>query len=236
LNLYPYPDVVTAAEACGARAAGFLEEAISERGQASLAISGGSSPKPMYLFFSRFLLDWSRVHLFWVDERGVPPSDSQSNFKFANETWLLPAKYPPANIHRIRGELDAQEAARLFEEDLRKYFELAPGQLPSFDVMHLGMGPDAHTASLFPGEPMILNRTDITASVWVEKFKQHRITLLPGVIAAAAHRVMLVAGEDKIPALENVLKGDHDPLKYPAQIVPQEGTDMFLDEAAAKAL
>jgi 6-phosphogluconolactonase len=236
LNLYPYPDVVAAAEACGARVVRLLDDAITARGQASLAISGGSSPKPMYMYFGKSHLDWNKVQLFWVDERGVPPTDSQSNFKFANETWLAPAQYPLANIHRIQGELDATEAARLFEADLVKYFELASGQLPSFDVMHLGMGPDAHTASLFPGEPLILNRTGITAAVWVEKFKQHRITLLPGVIAAAAHRVMLVAGEDKVPALQGVLKGAYEPLKYPSQIIPHEGTDMFLDSAAAGAV
>src|SRR5215813_1766260 len=125
------------------------------RGRASLAISGGSSPKPMYEYFARTRFDWDRVHLFWVDERGVPPTDKQSNFRFANETWLAAAKYPESNIHRVKAELDAKVAAELYAEDLAVFFGPA---MPQFDVMHLGMGPDAHTASLFPGEPMIQNR------------------------------------------------------------------------------
>ena len=190
----------------------------------------------MYAYFARSPLDWSKVHLFWVDERGVPPTDPQSNFKFANENWLMPAKYPEANIHPIQAELEPIRAATLFERDLVHHFGLKPGELPRFDVMHLGMGPEAHTASLFPGEPMILDTTGITAAVWVEKVHQFRITVLPGVIAAAKHRVMLIAGEDKIPALTEVLKGPRDPIQYPAQIVPREGTEMFLDQGAAQAL
>ncbi len=236
LTTHTYPDAVSAAEACGARAVQLLEDAIRQRGKAMLAISGGSSPKPMYGFFSRTPIDWTKVQLFWVDERGVPPTDSQSNFKFANENWLAPAHYPAANIHRVPAELDPQQAAKLFEEDLVKSFGLKPGEFPRFDVMHMGMGPDAHTASLFPGEPKILDTTGITAAVWVEKFKQHRLTVLPGVIAAARNRVMLIAGEDKIPALTQVLKGPRDPLHYPSQIIPHENTEMFLDQAAAKAL
>jgi 6-phosphogluconolactonase len=187
----------------------------------------------MYEYFGRTKFAWDKVHLFWVDERGVPPTDKQSNFRFANETWLAPAKYPEANIHRVKGELEAKEAARLYGEDLAKFF--GPG-IPQFDAMHMGMGPDAHTASLFPGEPMIQNRDGVTASVWVEKFQQHRITVLPAVIAAARNRVVLVAGEDKIPALKAVLDGSRDPLKAPAQVIPKEGTEWFLDEGAAKGL
>ena len=190
----------------------------------------------MYAYFARAPLDWSKVHLFWVDERGVPPTDSQSNFKFANENWLAPAKYPTANIHRVQAELDAKEAAKLFADDLVAHFGLKPGEFPKFDVMHLGMGPDAHTASLFPGEPMILDTAGLAAAVWVEKFHQFRITSLPGVISAARHRVMLIAGEDKVPALTAVLKGPRDPIHFPTQIVPHEGTEMFLDQGAARAL
>jgi 6-phosphogluconolactonase len=233
LTTHRYPDVVTAAKACGAHVVALLEDAISKRGRAALAISGGSSPKPMYAYFAKSKLDWNLVHLFWVDERGVPPTDKQSNFKFANENWLAAAKYPEANIHRVQAELDAKEAARLYADDLARFF--GPG-IPAFDAMHLGMGPDSHTASLFPGEPMILDHTGVTAAVWVEKMHQFRITLLPGVIAAARNRVVLVAGEDKIPALQSVLKDPRDPLKAPAQVIPQEGTEWFLDEAAAKGL
>jgi len=190
----------------------------------------------MYAFFARTKIDWSSVHLFWVDERGVPPTDGLSNFKLANETWLQPAQYPAANIHRVKAELDAKDAARLYEADMSAWFGTGAGEIPQFDVMHLGMGPDAHTASLFPGEPMIQDTKGVVAALWVEKMHQFRITVLPAVIAAARNRVVLVAGADKVPALQAVWKGARDPLKYPSQIVPKEGTEWFLDEAAAKAV
>jgi len=236
LNTHRFPDTVAAAEACGARAVELIQQALKARGKASLAISGGSSPKPMYAFFARTKIDWGSVHLFWVDERGVPPTDSMSNFKFANENWLQPAAYPAANIHRVKAELDAKDAAKLYEADLTAYFGTKPGEIPVFDVMHLGMGPDAHTASLFPGEPMIQDTKGVVASLWVEKMHQFRITVLPAVISAARNRVVLVAGADKVPALQAVWKGPREPLKYPSQIVPREGTEWFLDEAAAKAI
>src|ERR1700722_7624308 len=124
-----FPDSTTAAEACGGRAIELLQQALNARGKASLAISGGSSPKPMYQFFGRTKIDWANVHLFWVDERGVHPTDSMSNFKFANENWLQPAAYPTANIHRIRAELDAKDAAKLYEEDLKTYFGTKDGEI-----------------------------------------------------------------------------------------------------------
>src|SRR5262249_54524500 len=156
--------------------------------------------------------------------------DKQSNFRFANETWLTPFNYPDANIHPVQAELEASEAARLYAAELARFF--GPG-IPSFDVMHMGMGPDAHTASLFPGEPMLQDTNGIAAAVWVEKFKQFRITVLPAVIRAARHRVVLVAGEDKVPALKLVMEGPRDVLKAPAQVIPADGTEWFLDEAAA---
>ncbi len=192
---------------------------LGRKPRSTLAISGGSSPRPMFQMFATAPFDWSRVDLFWVDERGVPPDDEQSNFKLANDLWLKPAAFPQANIHRIRAELDAAEAARRYTEEIRELFRLVPGDMPRFDVIHQGMGPDAHTASLFPGEPMIDDRRGIAAALWVEKMHQWRITLLPGVLLAARHTAMLEAGADKAAALQAVLEGPYDPKKYPAQIV-----------------
>lgn len=192
---------------------------LDEKPRSTLAISGGSSPRPMFEMFARVAFDWSRVDLFWVDERGVPPGDPQSNFKLASELWLKPAGFPQANIHRIQAELEAGAAARLYSEEIRGVFSLNPGELPEFDVIHQGMGPDGHTASLFPGEPLIGDRSGIAAALWVEKMKQWRITLLPGVLLAARHTAMLEAGADKAEALRAVLEGPYDPLEYPAQIV-----------------
>jgi 6-phosphogluconolactonase len=204
-----------AAHDCGR----YILSLLDRKPHSTFAISGGSSPKPMFEMFAKSGFDWSRVALFWVDERGVPPDDPQSNFKLANDLWLKPAAFPEANIHRIQAELDPQTAARRYTDEIRQVFHLVPGDMPEFDVIHQGMGPDGHTASLFPGEPLIDDRRGIAAAVWVEKMKQWRITLLPAVLLAARHTVMLEAGADKADALKAVLEGAYEPKTYPAQLV-----------------
>jgi 6-phosphogluconolactonase len=234
MEIRQFPDPEAAASACAQQILAWLREALVNRPQASLAISGGSSPRRMFEIFSRTAFDWQRIHLFWVDERAVPPTDAQSNFKFAKDSWLLPGNFPPANIHRVLAELDPPTASSRYIEDIQRYFGLASGELPHFDAVHRGMGPDAHTASLFPGEPLIEDRSGIAAAVWVEKFKQWRITLLPGVLQAARHTAMLVAGADKTVALKSVLHQPFDPVQYPAQIASGEGAVWFVDSAAAQ--
>jgi 6-phosphogluconolactonase len=210
MNVWRYPDPVAAAQACGRHILDLLKGAIAERGRATLAISGGTSPQPMFELFAKSGFPWDQVHVFWVDERCVPASDAQSNYRMAKETWLAPAQVPAENIHRVQTELEPHEAARRYAEDLRAI-------LP-FDVIHRGMGPDAHTASLFPGEPLIADREGVAAAVWVEKMHQWRVTLLPGVLEAARHTVVLATGADKAAALDAVLRGPYDPMKWPAQI------------------
>jgi 6-phosphogluconolactonase len=232
-----FPDAHGAAEACAKRVLERMQAAIAERGAAALAISGGSSPRPMFQSFARSSFPWERVHLFWVDERAVPPTDAQSNFKLASDTWLTPANFPSANIHRIPAELAPDEAARLYRDDIRRHFNLPDGEPPRFDVIHRGMGPDGHTASLFPGSPLLEDRTGIAAATWVEKMHQWRITLLPAVLEAARHTVMLVTGADKAQMLRTVLEGAYDPQQTPAQIGSRGGTaEWFLDEAAGAGI
>jgi 6-phosphogluconolactonase len=230
-----YPDGLQAAEGCGRQILEWLDGAIAEQGQATLAISGGSSPRAMFEMFARTKFAWDQVHVFWVDERGVPPGDAQSNFKLADEAWLAPAQFARANVHRMEGELMAQTAAARYSEALAKFFKLAPGEMPRFDAIHRGMGPDAHTASLFPGEPLIEDRSGLAAAVWVEKFKQWRITLLPGVLEGARHTAMLVTGADKTQALSAALSAPYSPVEYPAQIATrkQDPAVWFVDAAAA---
>jgi 6-phosphogluconolactonase len=233
-----FPDSAHAAEACAQHILSRLQEVLNEKSHATLAISGGSSPRTMFEIFAKTNFEWDRIELFWVDERGVPPGDSQSNFKLANDTWLLPGKFPRSNIHRIEAELEPELAAERYAEEIRNKL----GGTPQFDLIHQGMGPDGHTASLFPGEPFINDRQGTVAAVWVEKFKQWRITLLPGVLLAARQTVMLVTGADKADALKEVLEGDYEPLDYPSQIIAwseaHEGRDVawFLDDAAAAHL
>lgn len=218
MNVLRYPDSVAAAEGCGRHILDLLAKAIDTRKRATLAVSGGTSPKPMFELFAKSGFRWDQVHVFWVDERCVPPSDPQSNFRLANETWLAPANVPAANIHRVPTELEPREAARQYAKGLHDFFDVQLGVLPQFDVIHRGMGPDAHTASLFPEEPLIADHEGLAAAVWVEKMHQWRVTLLPGVLEAAWHTVILATGADKAAALEAVLHGPYDPMKWPAQI------------------
>src|SRR5579862_8684243 len=229
-----YEDAQEAATHCAARILELLECALAATPRATLAISGGSTPKLMFQDLAKAPFDWSRVHVFWVDERGVPPTDAQSNYKLAKEIWL--ADFPSGNVHRIQAERDPELAAQLYATEIREFFQLAPGEMPRFDIIHQGVGPDAHTASLFPGQPLIDDDKDLVAAVYVEKFQQWRITLLPGVLRAAKTTVMLVAGGDKAEALRSVLHQPYNPKKYPAQIVNGAGRNVlwFLDRAAAK--
>ena len=237
MNRRVFRTVEDAAIECGRHILVLLEDAMAAGARATLAISGGSSPKPMFAYFARTEFPWDRVHLFWVDERCVPPDHEQSNFKMAYDTWLGPARFPGRISDRIPTELTPPEAARSYTEDISGFFELAAGALPRFEVVHLGMGRDAHTASLFPGEPKIDDRTSIAATVWSEPAKQWRVTLLPGVLEAARHTAVLVAGADKIPALDAVMHAPYDPKKYPAQIAAgaASGAVWFMDQAAAGA-
>ena len=216
-----------------------LAETLNTKERATLAISGGSSPKPMFQLFAASGFPWKRVHVFWVDERYVPPHDPQSNFRMANETWLAPAQVPAENIHRIPTEREPHEAAHEYAENMRALFGARPGSMPRLDVIHRGMGPDAHTASLFPGEPLIApakaHSENIAAAVWVEKMHQWRITLLPRVLEAGRHTLVLATGADKAAALHAVLHGPYEPMNFPAQIAAKEAT-WYIDEAAGAML
>jgi 6-phosphogluconolactonase len=242
MSLHRFADAPAAARGCAARVLTLLTAVLREREQAALAVSGGASPKPMFEIFARSGFAWERVHLFFVDERVVPPTDPQSNFKLANDAWLAVRTSPSPHVHRVQTELGAQEAARDYQNEIRRHFKLQDGEMPRFDVIHRGMGPDSHTASLFPGEPLIVtsktqNRTGVAAAVFAEKMgevklQQWRVTLLPGVLEAARHTVMLAAGADKAAALKAVLNGPYDPLQHPAQIA-RETAEWFVDQAAA---
>ncbi|HEX4807958.1 MAG TPA: 6-phosphogluconolactonase [Bryobacteraceae bacterium] len=227
-----------AAEQCGRYVLHLLANALRSQPKATLAISGGNSPKPMFATMAAAEFDWSNVHVFWVDERCVPPDDDLSNFKMADETLLTPARISKYNIHRVHGEMRPEEAAARYVEELRDFFALADGALPVFDIIHRGMGSDAHTASLFPGEPLIADRANIAASVYSKPAHNYRVTLLPGVLLSAKRTVILAVGPDKAEPLKNVLEGPLDPFRYPCQIATRE-TDTaawFVDRTAVERL
>jgi len=233
-QLHIYPDANAAAEACAHRVTALLEDALSEKEFATFAMSGGSTPRLLFdkLALSKFR--WDRVHLFWVDERCVPPADPASNYKLASDHWLQQAHIAPRLVHRIVGEMAPQAAAERYAGEIREFFGLDRGEMPRFDVVHRGMGPDAHTASLFPGDALIEDRERIAAAAFSANFNQWRVTLLPGVLLAAKHTVMLVAGADKVEALRAVLREPYEPTRYPAQLGAREA-EWFVDQAAGPA-
>ena len=236
-NLRIEANAEAVADDCSRYILATLNETLKTQPRAALAISGGNSPRLLFSRLAQAKFDWSNVHFFWVDERCVPPTDKESNYKLANDTLLMPARIKAENVHRIQGELPPEEGAARYVEEIKQFFQLPEGQLPVFDLLHRGMGPDAHTASLFPGEPLIQDRTGIAKNVWVEKFKMHRVTLLPGVLLAAKATVLQVSGEEKADAVRSVLKGPEDFRQYPCQISSRDArATWFLDKDAASKL
>jgi 6-phosphogluconolactonase len=235
---FVYETADAASAACARKVLELLTSALATQPLVSLAVSGGTTPKRMFADMAQANFDWTKVHLFWVDERCVPPTDSQSNYKLAKEHFIDSARFPEANVHRIKGELQPAEAARLYTAELASFFQIPNGAMPRFDIIHRGLGPDAHTASLFPGEPLIDDHNNLAAAVYVEKFTQWRVTLLPGVLQAARHTLMLAAGADKAEPLQAVLHAPYDPKRYPSQITTYDGEGVmwFLDKAAARLI
>jgi 6-phosphogluconolactonase len=214
-----FSDIETAAAACARRILSTLTERLRAGGTASLAVSGGTTPALLFDVLARSEFDWSRVHLFQVDERAVPPTDAQSNYRLLAERFITPARFPAKNVHRILAELGPEKAATMYEAEIREFFGIRPPELPHFDVVQLGIGSDAHTASLFPGEDLIRNRDVLAAAVRVEKLGQWRITMLPAVLLAARTVAFLVGGREKATAVFNVLYGPEDHLVFPAQMI-----------------
>lgn len=225
------PSAAEAAEQCAQYLAQLVEDAIEERGTAAVALSGGSTPRLMFPHLAAAGLRWPKVQLFQVDERGVPPGDPQSNATMIAEHLLGPAGVPEANFRRMRGELDAKEAAELYARELVQVL----GPQPVFDVIVCGVGPDAHTASLFPGDPLIHDRTRLVAATYVEKFSQWRITLAPRVLLATRALLVLAAGADKAPAFTRIFDDRVPAREAPAKILFETSGSLhwYLDEAGA---
>lgn len=208
----------------------------------SLALSGGSTPRGLFRLLAtdpyRSQCPWSSCKIFWGDERCVPPDHSDSNFRMAKESLLDHVSIDPRHVFRMEGEREPEEAARRYEQVLSQQVQRGENNLPRFDLMLLGMGPDAHTASLFPGTPALQETQRAVVANWVEKLQTFRITLTPPVLNAAENVVFLVCGEDKAQAVQCVLEGPRIPERYPAQLVdPSSGhVTWMMDQAAANLL
>jgi 6-phosphogluconolactonase len=219
-------DVGAAAEACAQHVLAAVGDAVRANGRATLAVSGGSAPKLMFARMAAAQFYWQGVHIFWVDERCVPPADEASNYRMVKEHLIEPARIPEAQVHRIVGEIAPAEGAVRYANEIRAFFSLAESELPRFDVIHRGVGPDAHTASLFPGDSLIDDRVGIAAATFAPKFNQWRVTLLPGVLLAAMHTVVYTPGPDKVEALGHIFGDEYDPKKYPSQIGIRDAGEM----------
>jgi 6-phosphogluconolactonase len=215
--------------------------AVRARRKFCVALSGGSTPKGLYQHLASLpptSIPWQAICFFWGDERHVPIDHPESNYRMAFETLLSKVHARRENIFRIRSEEeDAGDAANAYERTLQTFFGLEPGEFPRFDLLLLGMGPDGHTASLFPGSSALQERHRLVVANWVEKFQAHRITLTLPVLNHARNVIFLVSGQEKAPALRQVLEGNGG-TPLPSHLVrPLDGRLLWLvDRAAASAL
>lgn len=233
-------DAEALARAAADEVARCAEAAVRKHGRFTIALSGGSTPQRLYRALAdreapfRARIEWSATHVFWGDERHVPPDHPDSNYRMAREALLDHVPVPQGNIHRIHAELP--DAAEAYETELRRAFALAPGEAPRFDLVLMGLGADGHTASLFPGSDALHERVRLVIAPWIDKLSSFRITLTLPVFESAAEVFFLVSGEDKAAALQAVLQGE--PERYPAQLVhPREGRLLwYADRTAASRL
>ncbi|HEY1867435.1 MAG TPA: 6-phosphogluconolactonase [Candidatus Cybelea sp.] len=212
--------------------------AMADRGSFHVALAGGNTPRAAYALLAqepwRDELSWSDVFIYFGDERCVPPDDEQSNYLMAKHAFLDSVGIPRANVHRIAGEVDPGHAANEYASLLRTVF----GNAPRLDLILLGIGPDGHTASLFPGTPPDTDDNALVRAVYAQSQFMWRVTMTPKVLNLGRTVAFAVEGPDKADILEAVYQGPVDPVKYPAQIVqPGSGRLIWLvDEPAAGML
>jgi 6-phosphogluconolactonase len=216
--------------------------AAGAHGVARIAVSGGTTPKAMFAlladqsapFFAR--VPWDKLHLFWVDERCVPPDNDESNYKMTNQAMLSKVPLPAEQIHRMKGELDPEVAASQYEAVIRAEFGLDRSGDPVFDLVLLGMGDDGHTASLFPHTQALFAMVPLVVANHVPQKDTWRVTLTWPVINRARRVAFLIEGAGKAQVLHDVVQGPYDPESKPSQLIrPDSGKLTFLLDAAAAA-
>jgi 6-phosphogluconolactonase len=216
-------------------------EAVAARGRFAVALSGGSTPRRLYQLLAgppwRDRVEWDRVEVFWGDERCVPPDHPDSNYRMAREALLSHVPVPAGQVHRLEADRpDHDDATRAYQETLARAFGSA-AEPPRFDLVLLGMGPDGHTASLFPQTAALGQTARWVVANFVPKFDADRLTLTYPVLNRAREVLFLVCGADKADVLREVLEGPADPRRLPSQAVRPEGALLwFVDRAAAARL
>lgn len=237
-------DAAALARRAAAECVRVAADAIALHGRCTVALSGGSTPTGLYALLAsesdafRGRVRWDSMHFFWCDERHVPPHHPDSNYRMVHDALLSQVPVPVQHVHRIRAENpDAGKAAEEYEQALRAFFRLEEGEWPRFDLVLLGMGPDGHTASLFPGTAVLDERKRLVAACWVEHLNATRITLTPPVLNNAACVLFLISGPGKAEMLRAVLTGDFQPARLPAQLIrPGGGRLLWLVDRAAAGL
>jgi len=224
----------------------YVNETLQKQDRFTLVLSGGSTPKKLNALLAsdayKNKIDWSKVHIFFGDERFVPLSDERSNAKLAYDTLLNHVNVAAENIHIMQTEnITPEDSAKNYEAILKQYFQhpTSNTQHPTFDLVLLGMGDDGHTLSLFPGKTEVIYETEkLCTSLWLESQNMHRITLTHPIVNHAAQIVFLVNGSGKAEALHEVLKDAYNPELYPSQIIKPVTGELhwFVDEAAAANL
>jgi len=244
IKYYVEPDAAALAAHAARHFVEMAEEAVAARGRARIAISGGSTPKAAFQLLGdpaqpwRARMPWDRLDLYWVDERSVPPDDPDSNYRMTREALLDRAPLKPEQIHRMEGELDPEAAAARYESELRNTFRLEGAETPTFDLVALGMGPDGHTASLFPHTEALSEIGRLVVANHVQNKDAWRVTLTWPVINHGRSVFFLIAGEDKAAVVREVFMGPRDAERLPSQLIrPASGIlTLILDKAAAALL
>ena len=221
-----------------------VASAVQARGVARIAVSGGSTPKAVFQLLANaaepFLttIPWHSLQFFWVDERCVPPTDAESNYLMTRTAMLDAIPLPRENVHRMEGELDPEEAASRYEAEIRNSFRLEGAQTPTFDLILLGLGPDGHTASLFPHTDGLHELARIAIANHVPQKDTWRITLTWPVIVQGREVAFLIEGKEKAAMVQAVFTGPYDPDTLPAQLIRPSGgkLTLLLNTAAAAQL
>src|SRR5580658_3512202 len=222
-QVWPSPDAMAMASA--RKFAERVEQAVATRGVARVAISGGSTPQSTFKLLADptqpFLatVPWDKLELYWVDERCVPPDHPESNYGVCRELLLSKVPIPAANVHRMEGALDPEEAASRYESTLRNTMKLEGAESPAFDLVDLGMGPDGHTASLFPHTEGLNELSRICFANHVPQKDTWRLTLTWPVITQGREVAFLIEGDEKAGIVSTVFTGAYDPETYPAQLI-----------------
>lgn len=214
------------------------QDSIAKRGQFTVALSGGSTPKKLFALLTEELfrsqVEWRKIQFFFGDERNVSIDSDESNFRMANEALFSKVEIPKENIHRFLTEKgEAKTVAKEMEREIREVFGLKENEFPRFDLILLGMGNDGHTASLFPETEALKEDTRIVTENYVAKFDTFRLTFTFPTINNARNVIFLISGQEKAETLREVLHGEFQPEKLPSQAVkPVNGNLLFLTDIA----